>query len=87
MVVLKCVAGVFEGIVEGVKSCEKEEIVSILLCLHSPAEDGNYKSYWRLQYTDEEDEVKFFGPRIAVEFIVKKKTESKFILNIMIIIF
>ena len=72
---LRCIAGLNEGISEGIPSLEKDEKYAINLLLQAPEKPGRYSSSWRLCYRVHNDLI-YFGPRMTFEI----KIESKILL-------
>jgi len=82
-VFLICVSGEFMEDFKDVPSLEKGARHEIRLELESPSKVGKYYSAWRLSYTQEGEEKKFFGPRISFEINVEvnDKKGGKKIIN------
>lgn len=76
-VFLICVSGEFMDDFKDVPSLERGAHWEIRLELESPSKTGKYFSSWRLSYTPEGEDKKFFGPRISFEINVESNETKK----------
>ncbi|KAL4467249.1 hypothetical protein ABPG72_010056 [Tetrahymena utriculariae] len=74
-VLLKCIEGVYEGQSQQIESAQTQSVVTFFVNFVAPNQIGISKISFRLCYNKDEEQLKYFGPKITFELNVKINTE------------
>ncbi|EAS07227.1 hypothetical protein TTHERM_01000200 (macronuclear) [Tetrahymena thermophila SB210] len=74
-VLLKCIEGVYEGQSQSIESAQTQSVVTSIVNFVAPNQIGISKISFRLCYNKDEEQLKYFGPKITFELNIKINTE------------